>query len=109
MSRSSWIDDQATVRKYRLFDGSSWVVQNEYRPVDCPHCHGQQYCRLTHIWHYDSEGRCHPEWHLNLDTDLKRLKELLVTYNGDVGVAEVEVDGRWVLMKGGERIAVQAL
>lgn len=109
MARSSWLDDEKTERKYDFPDGRSWVVQNEYRPIKCPDCSAQQYCRLTHIWHLDVAGAVQPEYHINLDTDLEKLKRLLVTYVNDIGVSEVERDGRWVLLKGEELIAKETI
>ncbi|GAI76252.1 unnamed protein product, partial [marine sediment metagenome] len=50
MPRSSWLDDKKTVRKYSLADGNTWIVQNEFQPVECPHCREKQFQRLTHIW-----------------------------------------------------------
>jgi len=105
----SWLDDEKTVRKYRFLDGIIWVVQNEYRPVNCPNCNEVQYCRLTHIWHYDQQGRCRPEYHVNFDTALRSLKKLLVTYIDGVGVTEAEIDGKWSLVKGGERIGEEEM
>ena len=105
----SWLDDQATKRRYRFPDGSQWDVQNEYRPVECPDCGGLQYLRATHIWHYARGGRFSLEAHVNLGKDLAKLKALLISYlaPGDVPVLEVEVDGRWALMANEERIAEQ--
>ncbi len=105
MARSSWLDDKKTNRQYMFPDGTSWVVQNEYRPIKCPDCTGQQYCRLTHIWHFNVAGACSPECHLNLNTSLAELKTLIVTYIEEVGVSEVEDEIGWVLMKGNEIIA----
>jgi len=105
MARSSWLDEEATTHRYGFPDGSSWVVQNEYRPIACGGCGQSQYLRLTHIWHYDAAGLCRPEYHINLDEDLAALKRLLVTYIDGIPVREVERNGEWSLLKGDERIA----
>ena len=107
--RSSWLDDQMTRRKYRLSNGLMLVVQNEYRPVPCPHCKDQQYCRLTHIWHYDAQNRCVPEYHVNFGTNLEDLKSLLITYVDGIGVNEVETKGKWILMKGDEQVGQETV
>jgi len=100
VARSSWLDDQKTVRTYAFTDGSRWTIQNEYRPVVCSNCSDLNYLRLTHIWHFTPDGKCSPEYHINLDKDLEALKALLVTYVDGIGVVEVEQNSKWVLMKG---------
>ncbi|MBC8470231.1 MAG: hypothetical protein H8D56_12230 [Planctomycetes bacterium] len=106
MPRSSWIDEEKTVREYSFADGSRWIVQNEFQPVECPHCSEKQFQRLTHIWHLDPQGRCKPEYHINRNVDLKTLKQLLVSYTAQsVGISEVEINGEWVLMAGDKIIA----
>ena len=105
--RSSWIDDEKTVRTYRFIDNTKCVVQNEYRPVKCPQCEDIQYCRLTHIWHYDSQDRCQLEYHINFGVGLQELRELLITRIDKTGVTEVEDGGKWFLMKGSEKIGEQ--
>ena len=105
----SWLDDEMTEREYRLADGTRWVVQNEYRPLKCPQCDKEQFCRLTHIWHYDNQDRCTPEYHVNFNTDLASLKELLVTYINGNPVCEVENEGKWLLMMGKEKIGEERM
>lgn len=102
MPRSSWLDDEKTVRRYPFPDGTVWVVQNEYQPVVCPSCVGSQYQRLTHIWHFDRDGGCAPEYHINRNVDLAELKALLVTFvdPDQTPVREVEIDGGWALLAG---------
>lgn len=109
MSRSSWLDDEKTVRRYPFPDGSAWVVQNEYQPIDCSECGGTQYLRLTHIWHLAQDGLCTPEYHVNRRDDLEELKSLLVSYTGpdQTPVREVEIDGKWTLLVG-EKVVSQA-
>jgi hypothetical protein len=46
---------------------------------------------------------------VNFDTDLGSLKKLLVTYIDRVGVTEAELDGKWSLVKGDERIGEEEL
>jgi len=103
-TRSSWLDDEMTKRRYRMRDGSVWVVQNEYQRVTCPSCDQLQYCRLTHIWHYDSQNRFSPEYHTNYDARLDKLKSLLVTYIGEEAVTEAFVNNKWVLLMGEQMI-----
>ena len=106
MPRSSWIDEEKTAREYLLADGSKWIVQNEFQPVECPHCGEMQFQRLTHIWHIDPQGCCMPEYHINRNVDLEALKRLLVSYTEQsVGISEVEINGEWVLKAGDEIIA----
>ena len=99
MARSSWLDDEKTDRVYVFADGSSWRVQNEYRPIVCSCCGDEQYLRLTHIWHLNAQGKCVPEWHVNTANDLDALKALLVTYSDGAPVTEAVRSGTWVLMK----------
>ena len=104
MTRSSWLDNEKTVYEYSLADGSTWIVQNEFQPVECPHCRKKQFQRLTHIWHLDPQGRCTPEYHINRNVDFETLKQLLISYTDQsVGISEVEENGEWVL-KAGDRI-----
>ena len=110
---STWLKAESTFRQYRLADGALWTVQNEYQHETCPHCSGQQYCRLTHVLRLDPEGRpLRPEWHINRRADLQELKSIVVTYldvAATVGVAEVEHDGRWALESGGKIFGQQEI
>lgn len=107
MARSSWLDGEKSVRHYTLVDGRTLVIQNEYQPVECPHCGQSQFQRLTHIWPMNPDGTCKPEYHINRSTDLGALKALPVTYAepGDSSVCEIEEDGEWFLAVGPERVS----
>jgi hypothetical protein len=101
----SWLDEEKSTRKYRLKNGLNLVVQNEYQIVICPHCQEQQYCRLTHIWHFDKQNQCKPEYHTNYHSELSKLKELLITYVDGIGIIETQINGKWALMKGDQIIS----
>jgi hypothetical protein len=103
----SWLDNEMTRRQYRLINGLTWIVQNEFQTVRCPHCQEEQYSRLTHIWHIDKKGTCRPEYHTNYDSNLANLKDLLISYDDGVGIIEREINGKWVLLKGGQVIGEQ--
>lgn len=101
----SWLDEEKTIRHYRLTNGLTWIVQNEFQKVRCPHCQQEQYSRLTHIWHIDKDGTCKPEYHTNYDSNLNNLKELLISYDvNGVSIKESEINGKWVLLKGDQVI-----
>lgn len=103
---NSWLVEEKTIRHYRLTNGLTCKVQNEFQKVRCPHCQQEQYSRLTHIWWYiNTDGTYKLEYHTNYDSNLNNLKDLLISYgvNG-ASIKESEINGKWVLFEGAQVI-----
>lgn len=99
----SWLDSEKTDRIYHVdfVEFPIWRVFNQYQKIECPHCNEVIYCRLTQIWHYDSDSNLRngdPEIHTNYKDSLEPLKELLITYNRDKGIEEKCIDEKWKLV-----------
>lgn len=99
---SSWIKEHTSLRKYVVSDPvfPVWEIQNEYQAFPCPKCGENIFCRLTHIWRYDINGKPYQEeYHNNYSKELEDLKNLLVTYSMDnIGIYEKLIDGQWKVM-----------
>jgi hypothetical protein len=93
--------DLKTARRYKIKNGTEWVVQNEYQDVVCPYCKKVFYCRLTHIILNHSGSLPELEPHNNYSKDLNLLKSLQVTYadkDCKIPIKEVQKEARWFLM-----------
>lgn len=121
----AWLRDEKTERVYHLSNGEVRRVRNEYQEVICFDCREEAtcgckkklYCRLTTIWAGSDCNLVQPalkEYHINHRADKAALKGLTVYYHTgketpENAVTETEVNGKWVLMKGGHNFGEEKI
>jgi len=106
---TDWMPEHGSLRVYRFRNGMRWTVNLRYLERNCPSCNGEVFLRLTVIDVACPDGSVGRTSHVNHDSDLSRLKNLLIEYLGDDSkpVREVMVDNKWILTIHGEQVATE--